>query len=127
LLIRIQPEEPISLFHRFVSSDAGRKYSGRRDIRLNRTAQKNGALKKFEEQLVVGAIGFGPRSFCLWKYQEGKTRTSDPPTVTVGASMRMTRHLATSTPERAAARVTATTPPVAISDAWCPGGRLRRA
>ncbi len=67
----------------------------------------------------MGAIGFGPRSFCLWEYQQGKARTSDPTTVTVGASMRMTRHLATSTPERAAARVTATIPPVAISDAWC--------
>src|SRR5467141_1105551 len=72
--------------------------------------------KKMEEQLVLGAIGFGPRSFCLWKYQEGKSRTSDPTTVTVGASMRMTRHLATSTPDRAATRVTATTPAVAISD-----------
>jgi hypothetical protein len=36
--------------------------------------------------------------------------------MTVGASMRMTRHLATSTPDRAATRVTATTPAVAISD-----------
>ena len=31
--------------------------------------------KKIEEQLVLGANGFGPRSFCLWKYQEGQTRT----------------------------------------------------
>ena len=33
------------------------------------------------------------------------TRTSDPTTVTAGASVRMTRHLATSTPDRAATRV----------------------
>jgi len=67
----------------------------------------------------LGAIGFRPRSFCHWKYQEGKTRTSDPTTVTAGASMRVTRHLATSTPERAATTVTATTPPVAMSShAW---------
>src|SRR4030081_2814957 len=47
------------------------------------------------------------------------TRTSDPTTGTVGASMRKTRHLATSTRERAATRVTATTPAVAISNhAW---------
>jgi hypothetical protein len=47
------------------------------------------------------------------------TRTSDPTTVTAGASMRMTRHLATSTPDRAATRVAATAPPVAINNhAW---------
>src|SRR6266850_321119 len=75
--------------------------------------------KKIEEQLGLGAIGLDPGSFCLWKYQEGKTRNSDPRTVTVGASMRMTRHLATSTPDRAATRVTATTPAVAMSShAW---------
>jgi hypothetical protein len=46
-------------------------------------------------------------------------RTSDPTTVTAGASMRVTRHLATSTPERAATMVTATIPAVAISShAW---------
>ncbi len=46
-------------------------------------------------------------------------RTSAPTTVTAGASMRMTRHLATSTPERAATRVAATAPPVAINNhAW---------
>ena len=74
---------------------------------------------KIEEQLALGAIGFGPRSFCLWKYQEGKTRTSDSTTVTVGASMRMTRHLATSRLHTAATRVTATIPAVAISNhAW---------
>jgi hypothetical protein len=28
--------------------------------------------KKIEEQLVLGAIGFGPRSFCLWKYEESR-------------------------------------------------------
>jgi hypothetical protein len=106
----------------------------------------------------VRAFAERPCSFCLWKEQEGKTRTlrrgmrpsggdrlrrsptcasrsdgsdagqgdgvfaprtSDTTTVTVGASMRMTRHLATSTPDRAAARVTATTPAVAISNhAW---------
>jgi hypothetical protein len=26
---------------------------------LNQSTQRNGALKKFEEQLVLGAIGFG--------------------------------------------------------------------
>jgi hypothetical protein len=84
--------------------------------RSRRSRQKNGPFNKFEEQLVLGAIGIGPRSFCRRKYQEGETRTSDPITVTVGASMRMTRHLATSTPDRAATRVTATTPAVAIRD-----------
>jgi hypothetical protein len=45
-----EPSRPtLNTFHCFVFSHAGRKYSGRRDIRLNRTAQKNGALKKFED------------------------------------------------------------------------------
>ena len=75
--------------------------------------------KKIEEQLVSGAIGLDSGSFCLWKYQEGKTRNSDPTTVTAGASMRMTRHLATSRPDTAAPRVTATIPAVATSShAW---------
>jgi hypothetical protein len=47
------------------------------------------------------------------------TRTSAPATVTAGASMRMTRHLATSTPDRAATSAAATAPPVAINHhAW---------
>jgi hypothetical protein len=37
-------------------------------------------------------------------------------TVTAGASMRVTRHLATSTPDRAATRVMATTLAVATSN-----------
>jgi len=37
-------------------------------------------------------------------------RISDPTTVTAGAAMRMTRHLATSTPARAATRTAATLP-----------------
>src|ERR1700730_10951210 len=32
--------------------------------------------KKIEEQLVVGAIGFGSRSSCIWKYQDVTQRTA---------------------------------------------------
>jgi hypothetical protein len=42
--------------HCFVSSHAGRKNSGQRDIRLNRTDQKNVALKKFVELRILCAI-----------------------------------------------------------------------
>jgi hypothetical protein len=34
--------------------------------------------KKIEEQLVLGAIGFGPSSSCIWKYQERHAEDSRP-------------------------------------------------
>jgi hypothetical protein len=52
----------LNIFHCSVSSHARRKYSGQRDIRLNRTAHKNDALKKFADLRQVGTFMSGDMS-----------------------------------------------------------------
>ena len=46
-MVRIQSPRPSHPFHRLQPSRE--KQSGQRDVRLNQSAQKNGALKKFED------------------------------------------------------------------------------